>query len=252
MIKFFRQIRFNLMSENKTGKYLKYAIGEIVLVVIGILIALSINNWNQERNLQKKRDNLIASLLEDFEYNSIENQKINEGLKGQLTTMDAYFDLINRENQTISVDSLKTMARDFFLWEPFMPNMTTYNEAESSGNLSLLNNKQLLQEFTKLKTQMEALAMYHQEGIHTFHNGAAWEFRKTVEPGTIYRSTYSGSTAKDIPFIEYQELMQTPLAKNTLQNQNMILGNSYTILERMNTASKTILQLLTEMQSNND
>ena len=59
MIKFFKKIRYNLMSENKTGssaetsvkagKYLKYAIGEILLVVLGILIALQINNWNQER-----------------------------------------------------------------------------------------------------------------------------------------------------------------------------------------------------------
>ena len=49
MIKFFRKIRQNLLSEGKTGKYLKYAIGEIVLVVIGILIALQINNWNESR-----------------------------------------------------------------------------------------------------------------------------------------------------------------------------------------------------------
>ena len=49
MIKFFRHIRHNLISENKMGKYLKYAIGEIILVVIGILIALQINNWNQNR-----------------------------------------------------------------------------------------------------------------------------------------------------------------------------------------------------------
>ena len=48
MIKFFRKIRYNLMSENNTGKYLKYAIGEILLVVIGILIALQINNWNSQ------------------------------------------------------------------------------------------------------------------------------------------------------------------------------------------------------------
>ena len=51
MIKFFRKIRQNLLMENKTGKYLKYAIGEIVLVVIGILIALQINNWNEEKKI---------------------------------------------------------------------------------------------------------------------------------------------------------------------------------------------------------
>ena len=45
MLKFYRKIRYDLIEKNKTGKYLKYAIGEIILVVIGILIALSINNW---------------------------------------------------------------------------------------------------------------------------------------------------------------------------------------------------------------
>jgi len=49
MLKFFRKIRKDLLSDGKTGKYLKYAIGEIVLVVIGILIALQINNWNENR-----------------------------------------------------------------------------------------------------------------------------------------------------------------------------------------------------------
>ena len=54
MIKFFRQIRISLLMENKTSKYFKYAIGEIVLVVIGILIALQINIWNQEKNNEQK------------------------------------------------------------------------------------------------------------------------------------------------------------------------------------------------------
>ena len=49
MLKFFRKIRYNYMEQNKTGKYFKYAIGEIALVVIGILIALQINNWNEAR-----------------------------------------------------------------------------------------------------------------------------------------------------------------------------------------------------------
>ena len=57
MIKFFRKIRQNLLSEGKTRKYLKYAIGEIIHVVIGILIALQINNWNnnmQQDKLERK------------------------------------------------------------------------------------------------------------------------------------------------------------------------------------------------------
>ena len=62
MIKFFRKIRYNLMEKNKTGKYLKYAIGEIVLVVIGILIALSINNWNESRKEIKLRANYLNVL----------------------------------------------------------------------------------------------------------------------------------------------------------------------------------------------
>ncbi|MEH6779913.1 DUF6090 family protein, partial [Maribacter arcticus] len=55
MINFFRIIRQQLLAENKFSRYLLYAIGEIVLVVIGILIALSINNWNENRK-QKLND----------------------------------------------------------------------------------------------------------------------------------------------------------------------------------------------------
>ena len=54
MIKFFRHIRRSLIQKNQMGKYFKYAIGEILLVVIGILIALQINNWNEDRKLKKE------------------------------------------------------------------------------------------------------------------------------------------------------------------------------------------------------
>jgi len=69
MIKFFRQTRYDLMEKNKTGKYLKYAVGEIVLVMIGILLALQINNWNERQKIEKKHQELILSLIEDFEFN---------------------------------------------------------------------------------------------------------------------------------------------------------------------------------------
>ena len=71
MIKFFRRIRQNLLMENKTGKYFKYAMGEIILVVIGILIALSINNWNENLLAQKKEETVLFKLVEDLKIDSI-------------------------------------------------------------------------------------------------------------------------------------------------------------------------------------
>ena len=87
MIKFFRKIRQNLLSEGKTAKYLKYAIGEIVLVVIGILIALGLNNWNEDRKSIRNSSVLLKEIVEDLKtdtlvfstaYNSVLEQIQNE------------------------------------------------------------------------------------------------------------------------------------------------------------------------------
>ena len=71
MIKFFRKLRQNLLMENKTGKYLKYAIGEIALVMIGILLALQVNNWNNYRLEGRKEQLFLANLQSDFKANLI-------------------------------------------------------------------------------------------------------------------------------------------------------------------------------------
>ncbi|TXE18786.1 hypothetical protein ES692_04865 [Psychroserpens burtonensis] len=69
MIKFFRKIRYNLMATGKTSKYFKYAIGEIILVVIGILIALSINNWNEHQKAKTNEVELLKSLEKELSAN---------------------------------------------------------------------------------------------------------------------------------------------------------------------------------------
>ncbi|MFH4969393.1 DUF6090 family protein [Gaetbulibacter sp. M240] len=96
MIKFFRKIRYDLMDKNKTGKYLKYAIGEIILVVIGILIALSINNWS---SLNKEKRILLSHL-----------QTIKENLKNdesQLLEMRK-FRMKSAEMSTKIIDQYKS------------------------------------------------------------------------------------------------------------------------------------------------
>jgi hypothetical protein len=62
MIKLFRKIRQKMLSENKFRKYITYAVGEVILVVIGILIAVSINNWNQERQLKNEEKVILKNI----------------------------------------------------------------------------------------------------------------------------------------------------------------------------------------------
>ena len=88
MIKFFRKIRYNLMSENKTSRYLKYAIGEIILVVIGILIALYLNQVSQDRN---------ANI-----YFEAQSEEVFNSLHIDLEKLDAMYNFYNRRQNLIS------------------------------------------------------------------------------------------------------------------------------------------------------
>uniref|UniRef100_UPI001FE09E62 DUF6090 family protein n=1 Tax=Maribacter antarcticus TaxID=505250 RepID=UPI001FE09E62 len=107
MIKFFRKIRYDLMEKNKTGKYLKYAIGEIVLVVLGILIALSINNWNENRKENKFLKQVYAQIQKDLQVDTLDvSQKIELYLQKNNRLTDiidrnipiSYYDTINESN----------------------------------------------------------------------------------------------------------------------------------------------------------
>ena len=98
MIKFFRKIRYNLMEQNKTGRYFKYAIGEIILVVIGILIALSLNNWNEKRkqgaNFNKLIDALENEIIENIDEATFE---INNARKIKIKSSKVLLNKISRE-----------------------------------------------------------------------------------------------------------------------------------------------------------
>ncbi|MER3318954.1 MAG: DUF6090 family protein [Allomuricauda sp.] len=90
MLKFFRNIRHNLLSEGKTGKYLKYAFGEIVLVVLGILIALQINNWNTERKNEEVKKSYYIQVLQDLEKDEALMNKGNVRIDSFFVRLAAY------------------------------------------------------------------------------------------------------------------------------------------------------------------
>ncbi|WP_299163651.1 DUF6090 family protein [uncultured Eudoraea sp.] len=165
MIKFFRNTRKQLFTENKFTKYLFYAIGEIILVVIGILIALQINNWNNQR-LEKEDENKS--------YRNIKRQ-IEDDRK-ELTDVKAfnnYFSAtykhankIIRAQDFTKSDSLALIAMGLSQYSDFNSSGNIYETLVNSGNLKLLKND----EITSLIQQLENTYIFANK-LETIH----WE-----------------------------------------------------------------------------
>jgi len=143
MIKFFRKIRQNLLMENKTGKYFKYAIGEIILVVIGILIALSINNWNENRKSKRVVNEIYLNLQNSLVQDSTEVQRI---IKIQTKSLETQRSLILNEasqqlldyNETNLNELLQDIGQGVI---SFFPKSGIYNSIISNNGMDLLKSK---------------------------------------------------------------------------------------------------------------
>ena len=141
MIKFFRKFRENLVMENKTGKYLKYAIGEIALVVIGILIALSINNWNNNRKNRISERELLDNIHRDFVQNKIQFDTVKAINYRNLATLNSRIALFPIER-----DSAKIVA--FQSYPPvqgisYNPYSSSIKSVIYSNSLELIQDKEL-------------------------------------------------------------------------------------------------------------
>jgi len=123
MIKFFRKIRYDLMEKNKTGKYLKYAIGEIILVVIGILIALQINNWNQLNKTKKEERELLVLVKNAIKDDLKDLEDATSFVKKEIKYTDRI--LYHLEHQSSYPDSLWS---DFRILTINIKNRISFNQ----------------------------------------------------------------------------------------------------------------------------
>ena len=139
MIKFFRRIRKQLLTENKFSTYLLYAVGEIILVVIGILIALSINNKNEEYKTSKTALAYLNSLHEEFQFNlALLDTTINvaEDLSEGAENMRVLFN--PQALDTISEEHIGRAFGELNREAVYSPSNGALSEIISSGNLKIL------------------------------------------------------------------------------------------------------------------
>ena len=143
MINFFRRIRKKLADDNKPLKYMRYAIGEIVLVVIGILIALQVNNWNEHQKVIKAEKEILKNLNQEFQSNKRELQRQKSIVLKTFETNRLLMSFFGKEKiqlQVINLDSLIFYSLEF---DQYNPSENTIQDLLQSGRSDLISNDRL-------------------------------------------------------------------------------------------------------------
>ena len=156
MIKFFRHIRQNLINQGKTSKYLKYAIGEIVLVVIGILIALQINNWNEGQKLQKTQKLYLEKLAIDVDSMIVQykffSKRFPDYIRGTELALNYVETCGEREDDRQAFEFTLNTHQAL---SNYPQNRNTFDEMLSSGSFSSLDDGALKASISNLYANLE-------------------------------------------------------------------------------------------------
>ena len=228
MIPFFRKIRKKMADDNRPIKYARYAIGEILLVVVGILIAVQVNTWNEERKQRQIEIKYFYNLKND--------------LMADLVQLDAIINVSTRKVQASktmklkanhdSIGSLYNFTDDMqtllFVRE-FRPNDNTYEEMKSSGNFSTIGNADLKLKLMNLKKTYLEIAGVH-EHMRSDYNLFLEDYQKYVDWGKYYDLNKSNIPKLDLKYdsayIEsHKEIMEQEI--HELYKNKIFLNNIF-------------------------
>ncbi len=238
MIKFFRKIRFDLMERNKTGKYLKYAVGEIVLVVIGILIALGINNWNIKNVQEKEGRTYLTSIKSNLVQDTLALRLTIQGIRRTLITLDSTANLINI-NESILLEG-PDITSSMLTTHNFVTEKSSVDDLTSSGKLNLIENKKIVE---------EALLYYNniEDNVGAFSNSTEIYTRNIIAPYFMNRYQMDFDYPDKLKFSKKsitdsnENNSNNLFIKNAIKYRHFILSTLSYLYEETITSAKNLI-----------
>tara|TARA_R110001632_G_scaffold232735_1_gene374416 strand:- start:6658 stop:7398 length:741 start_codon:yes stop_codon:yes gene_type:complete len=240
MITVFRKIRQKLIADKRASKYLLYATGEILLVVIGILIALQINNWNENRKKESLKKSYETNLINDLKKDTAQlnaRLKLNKLLLKDIDSVKTYLDTTSIGMKELYL-LLSTSDRRFGLRVLNTYNINTFNILISSGNIDLFSNyfTNELMELNRLqlaeKRVSEGNSNHFFESLTTMRN-------QYVDVDRLKNERLKKELTKNDDSNRYISLFI-----NALLNQNHTVSRYLELTEKVNTKTKEVLQEL--------
>jgi len=239
MLRFFRTIRKKLIEEDNVRKYLLYAIGEILLVVIGILIALQVNNWNEERKNLAKVENYTQSLIADLAKDSVAIAEVLDNVEREMALFDNYQQRLTTSTATIDTVYQIFQNEFIFLAYRFAPfNDNTFNVLTTTGDIGLFPDA--------LSDRLFSLSSAHKEALTSGSN--SWEnFRNAItnftqkfslplsfsmiNSGPIYDNLLIGHEAAFIAGFNAIALTKQNVYRQTLRNLTVVQDQTHQLLK---------------------
>ena len=213
MIKFFRKIRQRLLTDNKFSKYLLYAIGEIILVVIGILIALQINNWNAEQKIKKEEIGILNNLLESL-YSAKEQSDIDIFKENQLKESLIVALGKNSNKNNLGINSMSDSLFYDVLWNsnPNLPVLSSYSDIKNTGKIGIITNRSIRENFTNLELTLTGLTSLVKDRL------------------TLQQMRIDDIIVNDVNFVRLLKSMEPSIKiyNESQNNYNLILNNQKT------------------------
>ena len=231
MIKFFRKIRQRLLSENKFSKYILYAIGEIFLVVIGILIALQINNLNQSKQdqsqLKASLEFVKQNLNEDIR--NLNNQiEYNERIK---KAIDISFRIISLpEDKNFSIDQIGDIAKE----RHFYAVKTAFKSMETGAHFKWINDQNLIEAIYLYYADTDELSKFVDYNNHFAREKIEKFVYDEWELGTFF-SDLNPYDDNRIPRIN-----NTKVIKESIVFENLLLGRKSKTISEISSSKNAI------------
>ena len=190
------------MEQNKTGRYFKYAIGEIILVVIGILIALQINNWNQQRQNRQKETTILIQIHRDFKSNKVQLDSIKISNQRSLDACNNIIKNMPFKKEKASFDTIIKYYTNVFTVKTFNPSNGSVEALISSSSFDVIQNDSL----RNLLVAWKDVYIDYSEEEQYARDLQNWELMPYIRKNMDFANPYSDQNLNLIKTPEFQNM----------------------------------------------
>jgi hypothetical protein len=207
MLKVFRKFRQKLLTQSRATKYLAYAVGEIVLVVIGILIALQINNLNEERKTNAKEESILATIHTEFLANKIQFNTVVAFHQNAYTASTKLVEMFPIDLNTANLDTISSYLWDATYFYTFNPSESSITSITSTSSFDIIKNDSLREILIGWKDMVGDFREDEKSGVEFYNSMLGPFLSKNLD--YEFNLKDSRNNLKVLESLEFEYLMKT-------------------------------------------